>query len=310
MQNTGIPNSTLAPQKGDINRPYGFDLDDDGGYRKWRDARLAGYPCRVQDLLVEVDDVARLTESERRRLLDVVAASNMAVYIERRPAAGRDDKQALRALGRSLGLDSLDGNHLADDDGVTPLAVHKDGTRARYIPYTDRPIAWHTDGYYNEPPRRVRALLLHCARPAAGGGENRLMDHEALYIVLRDEDPALIRALMRPDAMTIPGNDEDGMVRPAVTGPVFFIDRGRLSMRYTARTRSIRWHPDPEVQAAAAAIRRHLEGTGPTLFKARLEAGWGLVSNNVLHTREPFTDDAAQPRLLYRARYHDRISPA
>jgi hypothetical protein len=285
-----------------------FDPDDESAYAAWRKARLAGYPARIADLLVEVDDIARPTADERRRLMILVAACNMAVYVERRPQAGRDDKQALRALGLSLGLARLDGNHLADDDGITPLAVHRDGTRSRYIPYTDRPIAWHTDGYYNEATQRVRGLLLHCARPAAQGGENRLMDPEALYIGLRDENPDWIRALMRSDAMTIPGNDEDGMTRPAVSGPVFFVEEGRLAMRYTARTRSIEWHADPMVQEAAAAIRRHLDGSGPTLFQARLEAGWGLVSNNVLHTREPFVDDAAAPRLLYRARYHDRIS--
>jgi alpha-ketoglutarate-dependent taurine dioxygenase len=280
---------------------------DDVSYRRWRDRRLERVPSRVEDLVVEVADIEHPTPVELDALLDRVRICNMAVYAETRPRADRDDKQALRALGAAMGLVSLDGNHLADDDGVTPLAVHREGTRARYIPYTERPIAWHTDGYYNEPPRRVRALLLHCASPAAQGGHNKLMDHEALYIVLRDENPDHIRALMRPDAMTIPANEDEGMVRPAVTGPVFFVDGGRLSMRYTARSRSIEWHPDADVQAAQQAIRRHLEGPAPTLFQARLESGQGLVSNNVLHTREPFTDDPARPRLLYRARYHDRI---
>ena len=33
----------------------------------------------------------------------------------------------------------------------------------------------------------------------------------------------------------------------------------------------------------------------------------GLVCNNVLHDRAGFVDDPKQPRLLYRARYLDRI---
>lgn len=285
-----------------------FDLADAAAYRDWRRSRLASAPRRVEDLVVEVGDVAALTDAEHGALMDRVRRCNMAVYAERRPQPGREDKDALRALGRRFGLASLDCNHLADDDGVTPLAVHRDGTRARYIPYTDRPIAWHTDGYYNVVGRRVRALLLHCARPAAAGGDNMLMDVEALYILLRDEDPAHIAALMRPDAMTIPGNEDEGMVRPATVGPVFFVEDGRLQMRYTARARSIEWSPDPGVQAAAAAIRRVLAGPSPHIFRARLEAGMGLVCNNVLHTREPFSDDPARPRLLYRARYHDRIA--
>lgn len=285
-----------------------FDLSHPAAYHAWRDSKLAAHPARVEDLVVEVGDVAALTEAEHGALLDRVRRCNMAVYAERRGHPGREDKEALRALGLRFGLGALDHNNLADDDGITPLAVSRDGTRARYIPYTDRPIAWHTDGYYNDAAHRVRGLLLHCARPAAQGGDNRLMDIEALYILLRDEDPAHISALMRPDAMTIPGNEEEGMARPATVGPVFYIEGGSLRMRYTARGRNIEWSPDAEVQAAVAAIRRILSGPSPFIFQARLEAGMGLVSNNVLHTREPFVDDPERPRLLYRARYHDRIA--
>jgi len=44
----------------------------------------------------------------------------------------------------------------------------------------------------------------------------------------------------------------------------------------------------------------------PWHVHGRLESGWGLVSNNVLHTRTGFTDGTV-PRLLYRARYYDRV---
>jgi hypothetical protein len=43
-----------------------------------------------------------------------------------------------------------------------------------------------------------------------------------------------------------------------------------------------------------------------------LQPGWGLICNNVLHSRSRFSDgvepDPAQGRLLYRARYYDRIA--
>jgi hypothetical protein len=37
----------------------------------------------------------------------------------------------------------------------------------------------------------------------------------------------------------------------------------------------------------------------------------GLISNNVLHTRERLvdSDDAAKKRLLFRARFYDRVDP-
>jgi hypothetical protein len=33
----------------------------------------------------------------------------------------------------------------------------------------------------------------------------------------------------------------------------------------------------------------------------------GLISNNVLHTRTPFTDSPRHQRLIYRARYYQRV---
>jgi hypothetical protein len=147
-------------------------------------------------------------------------------------------------------------------------------------------------------------------RSAAAGGENALLDHEIAYLLLRDADPALVRALMQPDAMTIPArSDGGGVVRPAETGPVFRVDpqTGALHMRYTARTRSIEWKDDPAVREAAAFLERLLAGPSPHIHRLTLRPGMGLLCNNVLHDRAGFTDDAAQPRLVYRARYCDRI---
>ena len=42
----------------------------------------------------------------------------------------------------------------------------------------------------------------------------------------------------------------------------------------------------------------------------RLQPGEGLISNNALHCRSGFRDDPAtgRTRLVYRARYYDRIA--
>jgi hypothetical protein len=136
------------------------------------------------------------------------------------------------------------------------------------------------------------------------------MDHEMAYLLLRNENPQHIRALMQPDAMTIPERvDENDGVRPAQSGPVFSLDaHGNLHMRYTARTRSIAWKQDAATQAAVAALERLLASDTPHIFKGRLEPGMGLLCNNVLHDRAAFQDDPTHPpRLLYRARYLDRI---
>jgi hypothetical protein len=136
------------------------------------------------------------------------------------------------------------------------------------------------------------------------------MDHEIAYILLRDESPEAIRALMAPTAMTIPARtDEAGVARPAQAGPVFSLDPvgGNLHMRYTARSRSIEWRDDT-TRAAAARLQAILDGGGPHIFHLRMAAGMGLVCNNVLHDRAGFSDSEAEHRLLYRARYYDRIA--
>jgi alpha-ketoglutarate-dependent taurine dioxygenase len=286
-----------------------FDLDDERAWRAWREAKLADAPRGVEALLVEVRDPFALSDAERGALLDRCARFNMAVY---RGPALEHDSSLPRALGRQLGLLRLDANWLADEDGISPITVRAGtGPAGAFIPYTNRAIKWHTDGYYHPPERAIRGMLLHCVRPAAGGGANRLLDHELAYLALRDLDPAHVRALMAADAMTIPARtDEDGVARPAQSGPVFSIAAdGSLHMRYTARTRSIEWKDDDATRAAVGALEAVLGGS-PHVLRARLEPGMGLVCNNVLHDREAFVDDPARPRLLYRARFLDRVATA
>lgn len=292
-----------------------FDLADDDAYRTWRDAKLARRPGRVEDLVVDVADPRRLTPTEHAALLERCARANMAVY---RSPLTTADKDIPRRLGQQLGLHRLDANWLADEDGISPITVSgarhdapgTQGDRAAFIPYTDRAIKWHTDGYYHPTARRIEAMILHCVAPAHEGGINALMDHDMAYIALRDANPDWVRALMAPDAMTIPERcDDAGVARPAQSGPVFLpVLGGRaLHMRYTARTRSIEWKTDAATRAAVAFLERLLAGDGPALLRTRLDAGMGLVCNNVLHDRSAFVDDPQRPRLLYRARFLDRI---
>jgi len=284
-----------------------FDLDDLAAYRRWRDAKLADVPRSADALLVELRDPTALTPAERDALIDRCARHNMVLY---RSASTGEDKSLPRELGRQLGLVRLDANWLADEDGISPISVREGaGPAAGFIPYTNRAIKWHTDGYYQPARRAIRAMILHAVRPAASGGANRLLDHELAYIALRDTDVSFVRALMAEDAMTIPARtDEDGVARPAQGGPVFSVDAaGHLHMRYTARTRSIAWKDDAPTRAAVACLEALLAGASPHVLQVRLEPGMGLVANNVLHDREAFIDDPQRPRLLYRARYLDRV---
>lgn len=286
-----------------------FDLEDPRAYAAWRERKLATAPTRLEDLLVEVDDPRALTAAEHEALLARCRRANMAIYASR---IGETEGTAVaRLCGEQFGLVDLDHNRGAEADAVTALTVQSDALHARYIPYTDRAIHWHTDGYYNRLDEQDQGLLLHCVRPARQGGENALMDHEMAYLLMRDADPGLVRALMQQDAMLIPRNVVDGVeLRPDRAGPVFTVTAdGHLHMRYTMRKRNVVWKDDPTVQAAVAWLEELLTGASPHIFRATLQPGWGLLSNNVLHDRSAFEDDPdpARKRLLYRARYHDRI---
>ena len=286
-----------------------FDLDDDATYQRWRAWKLAAQPASVGELTVQLRDPRRLTPAERAALLDRITRANMAIY---RSELTDEDAALPRALGAQLGLHRLDANWLAGEDGVSRIAVsaESDG-RGGFIPYTDRAIRWHTDGYYHPAGRRIHAMILHCVRPALRGGENALFDPELVYIALRDASSEHVRALMQPDAMTIPArDDDDGVARAAQAGPVFSVDDtagGCLHLRYTARKRSIEWKDDAATRAALACLEAVLASDSPSIFRTRLQPGMGIVGHNVLHDRSAFDDDPARPRLLYRARYLDRV---
>jgi len=285
-----------------------FDLDNHAAYQRWRDAKRASHPRRAQDLIVDVADPRALSDAEQQALLQRCATANMAIY---RSPVGVEDKEIPRQLAQQLGLHRLDGNWLADEDGISQITVAASvGDRAAFIPYTNRPIKWHTDGYYHPQSRHIRAMILHCVRPASAGGENALMDPEMAYIAMREVNPDWVRALMAPDAMTIPERlDEDGVARAEQTGPVFSVDAasGALHMRYTARTRSVMWKDDAATRAAVAFLAQLLANDELQIFRLTLGPGMGLVCNNVLHDRSGFVDDPQRPRLLYRARYLDRL---
>lgn len=286
-----------------------FALENHAAYGAWRENKLAHCPVSVDELIVEVDDPRRPTEAEHAAILQRCRRANMAIYVGR---TGDDpDKGIPRRLGERFGLHRLDQNPGADDDAISAITIQSDALHRGYIPYTDRPLAWHTDGYYNAPEHQIHAFILHCVRPAAEGGENGLIDPDMVYLRLRDRDPALVHALMQPKAMSIPANIVDGVeLRPRRTGPVFSKDAGgRLHMRYTDRRRNIDWHDDPATTAAVTALREVLETSDTPILRARLQPGWGIICNNVLHSRTRFNDDDGNgTRLFYRARYYDRIA--
>ncbi len=291
-----------------------FLLGDDEAYHRWRDAKLAGYPRTPDEITVEVSALAAPTAAETRAVLAACKRANMCLYRSRQHVGDpQATRRALAAFAHHFGLIRFEAQRSAEADGIVALEVVAEGGRFGYIPYTNRPIGWHSDGYYNyEGPRRmIRSMLLHCVRSASEGGKNGLFDHEIAYIRLRDENPDYIAALLHSEAMTIPSSEEaDGKVRAENTGPVFVVDpdTGGLSMRYTGRKRNIRWRQDATTQAAVHTLERVLS-EDPLIMRVKLAPGEGVICNNVLHDRIGFdTGTGSEPgRLIYRIRSYDRI---
>lgn len=299
-------NSPFLLEKISGNTPANNDL-----YQRWRDNKLKNYPSQLSDLIVELKNTTDMSSAEHNAILDRCKQTNMAIYIGN--TADNPAREIPHYIGQRFGLNNLNHNWLGDDDGLTSLTVadQEDKKRKNYIPYSNRPIKWHTDGYYNTADKQIHAVLLHCVKPAIEGGANALLDHEIAYILLREKNPDFIRLLMQDDVMTIPPrlNKDDEIVRKEEVGPIFSVDplTGNLHMRYTIRTYNVIWKDDPETQAALTALSEILSSDSPYIFHGKLESGMGLICNNVLHDRTGFSDTDEQHRLIYRARYFDRM---
>jgi len=280
-------------------------------YLSWRDAKLERYPQDASELVVPIRDALAPSTGEMERVASLCSRANMAIYqIDPNVAVSGE---TILSLARAFGFRQFDRNLHADEAAVSALEVREKQGAGEYIPYTDRRLRWHTDGYYNEDRIAIRGFLLHCVQPAETGGDNGLLDPEIAYILLRDKNPDYVRALMEPDAFTIPANTIDGTeIRAAFTGPVFSISPhdGNLLMRYTERQRYVYWKQDATTLAAVGYLAEILESGIPYLHSARLSPGQGLVCNNVLHCRSAFTDavEKTESRLMLRVRSYQRVA--
>ena len=287
--------------------PSPFNLGDARAFARWAAWKRAWKLTGEADLMVEITDPFALTAEEMQAMGKTCLRYNMALFKTPTPVG----KGEIRALARAFGLTRLDGNLCADGDGVTTLKVADGGRGGEYIPYSDKPLRWHTDGYYNDQRRQIGGFILYCVQDAAEGGENALLDPEWVYLLMREEEPAWVRALSAPDAMTIPPNVENGVeIRPARAGPVFTVcqTHGTLHMRYTARKRHIQWKRDPATREALAWLQELMSTGDAPIVRRKLRPGEGIISNNTLHNRAGFTNALGAERLFYRARYHDRIA--
>ena len=255
-----------------------FNLNNNAAYIQWRKKKPAYSKPALGDLLVRIKDPYQLSDDEIKAIVERCEYFNMAIY--QLSNTNNQDRSLVHVLGKRLALSNLDANLRADNDRVSSLEVRTQAGN-QYIPYTNKALSWHTDGYYNQLDKQVFGIIMHCVRPADAGGCNQLFNPEELYIMLRDENANYIEALMHPEAMTIPDNVEAGkVIREAQTGPVFIVKPdGRLHMRFSARKRNIIWR-DTAVTHKAVEMINTLLADETNVLKVALQAGQGIVCNN------------------------------
>jgi hypothetical protein len=306
-----IKSEYKMPQKmdADIKTPSPLQIGgkrDLAAYESWRENVLVGASSQIPVNWVEISDHLNLTTDERGAIRSSCSARNFALYRTRSDVT----PAGLAAMARQLGLVQFDRPPLAGTDGISRIAASETDHEANFIPFSNKALTWHTDGYYATGPESVQSFVLHCVCRATTGGENALLDPRIAYIRLRQDDPEHIEALMRQDALTIPAHIANGReIRPAVTGPVFSVRaNGHLHTRYTARKRHVVWAEDRLIDRARDALAEILRDD-PGITRHVFAAGEGIICNNILHDRTAFEDqDASESnRILYRARFRDRV---
>ena len=77
-----------------------FSLDNTSIYNEWRRKKLSLYPVSLENLLVKIDNICRITPKEESLILERCQKYNMAVY---QVGAGQCDINQLKSFCRVFG---------------------------------------------------------------------------------------------------------------------------------------------------------------------------------------------------------------
>jgi len=276
-------------------------------YQFWRDEKLAKIQTNIENCLIEVKNPGQLSKAEKNQIIHLCRVNNFALF---HTPVQQDYESSIVGFNQQFGLKQFDQHLYVKGQGLAHITQSDQQDQAEFIPYTNRAIGWHTDGYYNAPEDRIRAFSLFCVNPAQQGGENQWIDPQMAYLLLREENPDITTALSHAQAMSIPAHIVDGQTRRQTSvGPIFFIDEmtNQLYMRYTQRKKNIDFYDSDEIKQAVKILDQLLSSDTPYHFTHTMEANQGLLCNNILHKRSTFTDQKDTPRLMLRGRYFNRV---
>ena len=270
------------------------------GYNSWANDKLDSYTNNINNLMVEIKNPLKLSKSEKKECVRVIKNQNMVFFNIEKPQKNIDF--SLKELAHQFGMGNYELDSKSDMSGLTKIQVDTKKYHGGYIPYTNKPLNWHTDGYYNTTKNPILSWLLYCESPSDSGGVNRFMDHEIAYI-LYNKHYKNMHELMKEDAYIIPENKINS--RSKIKGYVFGFVNEKLHMRFSMRERNIVWEKD--IINSINNLKKIIKESTTFHVNYKLMPGQGVLTNNVIHMRTTFTNTKNKNRLLYRLRSKKRI---
>ena len=267
-------------------------------FKQWASEKEDNIPSNINDLKIDLHDINHISLKEISIIKDKIKRFNCCIYKSHVDLLTQAD---LLNFAKSIGMITYDDNNIHSNpvSSIMPLEPEK---TVNYIPYTNKQLNWHTDGYYDEKP--IFSWLLHCEEPAFSGGENYLLDHELAireYILKHDN----LDQLTRPDSFIIPSNADAG--RNETKGYICDMNNKykKFHMKFSMRQKNIELNE----RSKTAFIRMKKiikEDCKKYCITYKLSKNEGIVSNNILRGRNSFVDGKVM-RKLYRIRSYERI---
>ena len=114
-------------------------------YETWRDEKLANYCSKSESLFVEINDPLKLSNAEKKAISNNCISNNLSLI---RIKSSGVIRKAISSINAQLGLVDFDLHLCAEDDGLVVIEDTKSPTKGGYVPYSNKALNWHTDGYY------------------------------------------------------------------------------------------------------------------------------------------------------------------
>ena len=266
-------------------------------FLRWAEEKERDIPHNIDGIIVNIHDINNVKISEIAKIKETINKCNSCIYSSK--IALKSNTNLLKFV-ESVGMRTYDRNNIESNEisTITPLESNK----INYIPYTNKSLNWHTDGYYDK--KSIFSWLLHCVQPATHGGENYLLDHELALreYVLRYDD---VNNLMSEDALTIPESKDTS--RSEISTYIFSIKNQykKLHMRFSMRKDNI--GTSPKAGDAVTKLKQTIENDcAKYSLTYKLQKNEGIITNNILHGRRAFKDDKVKRKLL-RIRSYERL---